>query len=1010
MKKIRLIPLLVLIFLAAVLSGCGINDEREPDPAAGETEMPTEAPTEADTVPPVDPATLGEPAFVYENGKGSALTCYAGASEDAYWGARSYFSSLGYTLYSESRTGGVLAATYRKDAEVMHVYYDSAAGELNVSHDADSELPEPVPAQNAAYPSVSVTQIADKQKQGMGYILRLTDGSFIIVDGGSDPYEFDKTLTELNGGRDVIHIRLWLLTVSCSDHYQAFDSIAASTNGFAREPLQVDCVAYCPVNSTNVSIKQPSGNSFVMHHDYLYFSQWRFDDAVYPCRENGTRLCVLHTGMTFSFPGCRLEILLTGDDMFGRISDRQFEAASTVCRFTAPGGVSMLMLSDANAQSADRMRALYGDSLKSDICQAAGHGESDFPPEVYDLIRPSILLYPCAQWAYDLTTDAGVGVRAALREASYVKEIIVRDEKTSTCYLEDPIRTETTAEPEPPAPSCDHSPDQPNVFVDAHRDANCFAVSYTMYRCNVCCLSWTVDGTEKPEHEFVDGFCVLCGLNEDADTFFKVEGSSSSSKTYYISGFTDDFSEADRRKDTIILPTVGCYNGRVAPVTSVTNVFNQFSYTEEELATIRKVVVPEGYTMIGDGTFAGLTGLEEVVLPSTLTKIGNNAFANDTSLKRIVIPENVTYIGAEAFRGCKVLEEIVLPDGCTSIGRGAFRECGLCSIRLPSSLRSIADELFWGLAGLKEIEIPESVTVIGMNAFSYTGITQVTIPSSVTTFSLQAFDRTDIRELILPDSVTALTEFMGERNEFPALEVIRLSDNLTTFPVLSHLPKLKRINIPDALERIDVPMFEHCPALEEIEISPDHLYFTLRDGMLISKKDKKLVGILGTVTELIIPDDGSVLEIGDDACRGRTSLERVVIPGSVRTVCASAFLDCTSLASVELGKGIKTLEYYCFYGCTSLTSLVLPVNVAVGPRVLADCTSLREVTIPTKIMVQDFYPDLAELFEHDTALECVHYLSTVSAWEKLDNQLKLTSNMPAGTVIRCTDGEVVVER
>ena len=113
-----------------------------------------------------------------------------------------------------------------------------------------------------------------------------------------------------------------------------------------------------------------------------------------------------------------------------------FNASSSVCRFTNTNGVSLLLLADANYESAYRMRDFYGDFLKSDMCQAAHHGVEDFPMEVYDVIQPSILFYPCTQSLYDLT-DRDANVRAALREAPYIKEILVRESTVYTRYFDE---------------------------------------------------------------------------------------------------------------------------------------------------------------------------------------------------------------------------------------------------------------------------------------------------------------------------------------------------------------------------------------------------------------------------------------------------------------------------------------------------------------------------------------------------------------------------------------------
>ena len=52
----------------------------------------------------------------------------------------------------------------------------------------------------------------------------------------------------------------------------------------------------------------------------------------------------------------------------------------------------------------------------------------------------------------------------------------------------------------------------------------------------------------------------------------------------------------------------------------------------------REVVIPDGYTKIGDGVFRYCTSLENVVIPDSVTKIGWRAFSGCTSLESVSVP------------------------------------------------------------------------------------------------------------------------------------------------------------------------------------------------------------------------------------------------------------------------------------------------------------------------------------------------------------------------------------
>ena len=77
---------------------------------------------------------------------------------------------------------------------------------------------------------------------------------------------------------------------------------------------------------------------------------------------------------------------------------------------------------------------------------------------------------------------------------------------------------------------------------------------------------------------------------------------------------------------------------------------------------VTNLVIPEGITKIGDGTFSGCMGLTSVTLPSTLTSIGEYAFEDCRSLTSIEIPSGVTSIGRYAFRQCFKLTSVTFAD------------------------------------------------------------------------------------------------------------------------------------------------------------------------------------------------------------------------------------------------------------------------------------------------------------------------------------------------------------
>ena len=57
----------------------------------------------------------------------------------------------------------------------------------------------------------------------------------------------------------------------------------------------------------------------------------------------------------------------------------------------------------------------------------------------------------------------------------------------------------------------------------------------------------------------------------------------------------------------------------------------------------QEVIVPNGYTAIGEFAFKGCTSLASVVIPDSVTKIGKSAFKGCTSLASVVIPHSARW-------------------------------------------------------------------------------------------------------------------------------------------------------------------------------------------------------------------------------------------------------------------------------------------------------------------------------------------------------------------------------
>ena len=162
--------------------------------------------------------------------------------------------------------------------------------------------------------------------------------------------------------------------------------------------------------------------------------------------------------------------------------------------------------------------------------------------------------------------------------------------------------------------------------------------------------------------------------------------------------------------------------------------------------------------------------------------------------------------------------------------------------------------------------------------------------------------------------------------------------------------------------------FEDCPSITEITVSTENTTYRSNENCIITIEGGALV--LGCQTS-IIPNDGSiksihnnafsscirlteitipesVTSIGDYAFQG-TSLSSVIIPDSVTHIGIAAFRDCQLLESAVLPSNLTTISELMFYECTSLSSITIPASVTTIDMSAFTRCALTSITIPEKV-------------------------------------------------------------
>ena len=230
------------------------------------------------------------------------------------------------------------------------------------------------------------------------------------------------------------------------------------------------------------------------------------------------------------------------------------------------------------------------------------------------------------------------------------------------------------------------------------------------------------------------------------------------------------------------MPDFDFPNGNLAPwwnyeALGMLTSFGNFKLEGE----LKKVVIKDGVTNVGDYALFFLPAATQVTLPESVTSIGRYGIAMCSKLTGLSIPKGVTGIGDFGLAG-NGLTAITLPDGLQSLGRGAFDSCAsltnttlpaaitavpgkcfadctkLLNVKYAGTVTAIGDLAFESCKALTAAPIPETVTAIGASAFTgCTALTDVTIPAGVSTIPEDCFRGcTALTDIDLPSTVTSV--------------------------------------------------------------------------------------------------------------------------------------------------------------------------------------------------------------------------------------------------------------
>ncbi|HBF15424.1 MAG TPA: hypothetical protein DDW30_07060 [Clostridiales bacterium] len=276
----------------------------------------------------------------------------------------------GYTEYATNQIGENRFATYRNADYVLNLMYVPVRERITVTAERLTTTALPAKAEENTYQKnvceTTVTQLGlwigysetdrwDRWINGLSHVIRLEDGSFIIIDGGHQREMNDRllyeTLKKQAPDPNNIRVAAWIFTHGHGDHTGTFLA-------FQHEDVTVEQFIYhFPSNAEAAKANYGNGKAT---EDRVR--------ALYP----EAKVVTAHPGQVFTIRNARIEMYWSLDLYYPNAFT--FYNESSLVFTVELNGHKIMYLGDLGPLSNQSLVGMYGSALESEAVQTAHHG------------------------------------------------------------------------------------------------------------------------------------------------------------------------------------------------------------------------------------------------------------------------------------------------------------------------------------------------------------------------------------------------------------------------------------------------------------------------------------------------------------------------------------------------------------------------------------------------------------------------------------------------------------
>lgn len=303
-------------------------------------------------------------------------------------------------LYFENEADGNIFYTFTAPFGMLHTYYTAYSSTVRLVFDSLSQSIIP-PIEDGEYnkitdPALTVMSLDYKRMvpgaaYGMSYVFTLSDGSYLIYDGGlrGDADHLIDFMRDNNKRKDgKISVAAWIITHAHDDHYECLKTILEKFS----DKLDIEKFVFNDAREEYFTSKS-AFDGFLTTKIYELAAD-KFPSLKY---------VRLHTGQKLAVRDCVIETIFTHEDIYPSLIEGM-NAASLITKVHL-AGQTFMFLADDEGQSDEILPKMYSKALKSDFVQVAHHGYSGGSDKLYDLISPEYAMWPTAAYFFNLVKE-----------------------------------------------------------------------------------------------------------------------------------------------------------------------------------------------------------------------------------------------------------------------------------------------------------------------------------------------------------------------------------------------------------------------------------------------------------------------------------------------------------------------------------------------------------------------------------------------------------------------------